>query len=150
MSDTDAPDRLTRARSEMDIAHAWLLKAESDLDHVIPEVIVEVERDLLRATAAHSRALRELFLASLEAPEAKPPEPPSAEPAQRATYVADGPAYRRLRAQMVARSMHSAVDCIDRLEAFAGDEADVRIVAGLLTQFGERETAASLLRNVEG
>ena len=147
MSDTPA-DRLTRARSEMDAAHERLLKAEADFDAAPPWLGSSV--GLIRATAEHSRALRELFLASLEAPEAKPGEPPSAEPPKRCAYNADGPAYRRLRAQMVARSMHSAVACIDRLEAFAGDEADVRIVAGLLTQFGERETAASLLRNVEG
>ncbi len=120
MSDTDAPDRLTRARSEMDIAHAWLLKAESDIDHVtIPEVIVEVERDLLRATAAHSRALRELFLATLEA-KAEPP-------AQRHAYTADGLAYRRLRT--ISRS---------------------RGETGLVAALGSYEVAASLLRNVEG
>lgn len=139
---TDTPtDRLSRARAKMEDAHARLLQAEADCSSPAPWV-GSPERELIRATAAHSRALRELFLATLQA--AEPPKP-------RASYVADGPAYRRLRAQMVARSMHSAVACIDRLEAFAGDEADVRLVAGLLVEvLGERETAASLLRNVEG
>lgn len=146
---SDTTDRLSRARSEMEAAHARLLKAEADYNDTAPWV--SGVGKLIRATAEHSRALRELFLASLEAPEAKPAEPPSAEPPKRYAYNADGPAYRRLRAQMVARSMHGAVGAIDRLEAFAADEADVRLVAGLLVEvLGERETAASLLRNVEG
>ena len=144
MSDTTT-DRLSRARSEMDEAHAHLKGALSVFDDgTKPEPSHGAWKLLARMTAEHTRALRELFLATLEAQAAEPPKP------KPATYTADGPAYRRLRAQMVARSMHSAVACIDRLEAFAGDEADVRIVAGLLTQFGEHETAASLLRNVEG
>lgn len=137
MSDTDTTTRLSRARAAMHQAHACLTTALR-VD-VAPAATWKL---IARATAEHSCALRELFLATLEA---------NAEPPKRHVYNADGPAYRRLRREMSAGSQAHAVAAIDRLEQFAADEADVRLVAGLLVEvLGEHETAASLLRNVEG
>lgn len=148
MSDTDAPDRLTRARSEMDEAHAHLKGALSVFDDgTKPEPSDGAWKLLARMTAEHTRALRELFLASLEAPDAKPTEPPKPKPA---TYVAGGPAYRVLRSRAHDTGDFEVVAAVNRLADFAGTEEDVRLVAGRLRAAGRHDVADDLLRNVEG
>lgn len=65
-------------------------------------------------------------------------------------YTASGPTYRRLRALLQSHGLTLSVEAIDRLERFEGTEDDVRLVAALLIDTGERDLATSLLRNVEG
>lgn len=141
MSDTPT-DRLSRARSEMDAAQ---LRLDADLSWFEHQELTEGEaapstlRSLLLATARHTRALRELFAATMEA-----------HPPKRAVYVADGDGYRRLRTISRSRGETGLVAALDRLRDFAGTEQDVRLVAERLRELGSYEVAASLLRNVEG
>lgn len=129
MSDTDAPDRLTRARLRAD--HATKL-----LDHA--QKPRATTADLCVALAEHTRSMRELFDATMEA-----------HPPKRAVYVADGDGYRRLRTISRSRGETGLVAALDRLRDFAGTEQDVRLVAERLRELGSYEVAASLLRNVE-
>lgn len=136
MSDTPT-DRLSRARYAMD-------QVQKRLEGLMgfSTYTAESTRELTVVTAAHSRALRELFLATLEAAEPPKPKP--------ATYTADGPTYRRLRHRAEDVGETALVAAIDRLCDFEGTEDDVRLVARHLVLAGEHDLAASLLRNVEG
>lgn len=140
---SDTTDRLSRARSEMDEAHAHLKGALSVFDDgTKPAPSDGAWKLLARATAEHTRCLRELFLAYVEAP--------VVEVAQRHAYTADGPAYRLLRSRARECGEVDVVAAVDRLERFEADEADVRLVADRLRACGRHDVAASLLRNVEG
>jgi hypothetical protein len=123
----------------MDEAHERLLKVEAAelRAYLRPGGAAE----LIRATAAHSRALRELFLASLES---------RTEPVSCEVYTADGPAYRLLRSRALECGELDVVAAVDRLEAFDADEDDVRLVADRLRACGRQDVAADLLRRVEG
>lgn len=130
---SDTTDRLSRARLRAD--HATKL-----LDHA--QKPGATTADLCVALAEHTRSMRELFDATMEAPFVSAKRP--------AVYHADGPAYRRLRREAVARNDNSLVAALDRLEGFEGTEGDLRWVAALLRARGEVATSDSLLRHVEG
>lgn len=147
---SDTTDRLSRASAGMDSAQQRLdleLKQFEHEEQCWGDATPETLRRLVLATSGHSRALRELFLASLEAPVV---EAPAEQPAKPPTYVADGKCYRVLRAGAKESGDNEIVGAIDRLHDFKGTEEDVRLIAYHLRMRGEYESAAALLRNVEG
>lgn len=134
------PERLRAARQRLEEATSELEASSANYDRYEAEGYLTDLARFVRATAEHSRALRDLFLLSLEA------EPESTEVEDKAVY-SFGPsdATRKLRRVCVADTKKR----LDRLEDFQGTAEDVRAVAAELRIIGERESAACLLRSLE-
>lgn len=138
MSDTTT-DRLSRARAEMDAAHAELAKEAAFHENVTDagyELKPAAFRTLWLATARHTRALRELFAATMEA--AEPPKPDQ--------FVIG----RNLARTLSVHANREQRVAIGLLEQFSGTRADMQTVIALCEGLGLIDDAAQLRRSLEG
>lgn len=137
---TRAREALHKAQRSMDAELAFIEQRETSYG----EASQDQWRRLWLATVAHTRALRELFDATMGTPA---PEPSRSH----ATYTIDHSCYRAIKTY-VATTDTRAFEALERLYSFkgGGDESDVKALIEVCDTVGLTRRADFLRNLLEG